>query len=667
MYPQTYPTRHARYPVVFEVYPQDGTRLESENGAVEVHTEWSPGKVVGGKYRISRRLGEDEVATIYEAHTLSLNAPRLIRVLQPRLAADTIASEEFRKAADLLQRAPQTNVIAVEGRGNTEDGRPFLVTEFFQGQTLAEMQADEAIEPLRACSIVRQIASALKTAHRIGLLHLSLTPSNILVSGAPDGDSVKVQGFGAAYIRMRWARNESSPHNLTLRDHLPADPRYAAPELALGASPELLDERADLFSMGAVLYKMLTGRLPFAAPEAGRESSQSLESDSAVTTIVARLEDSPAPLGAGYGGMEVPAPLADLVMSLLGRRPKLRPASAHDVIERVALLETRIGSLATRRLTVTGEPASPARIAWQVSPSASAGSVEIDEGKLPPGLDVVAPSSPSHGALSTLDLQADPETVSARRLAAIPGADAAVAAPQPIADVRRARNAEFTPFSSEGPPKLPRFRRWALAAFVALVVAGGAWFFVTRGRTQWMGAGPLSPIKSDELRSVEGAAPPSSQAPQPTSQPVNQPETATTGAGQAEQPSEQPTTKAPAGGAAASQPASQVSTPNAPTGAQRGGTQPAAEPGKASFASKPSSTSAAASQSTPSPASPDDVAAQVKRAIAAGDVFFELGQYDYAIRAYQGPLKYDPKNQQLKLKIERAQKAKTAEEQYLGQ
>jgi hypothetical protein len=57
----------------------------------------------------------------------------------------------------------------------------------------------------------------------------------------------------------------------------------------------------------------------------------------------------------------------------------------------------------------------------------------------------------------------------------------------------------------------------------------------------------------------------------------------------------------------------------------------------------------------------------VKRAIAAGDVFFELGQYDYAIRAYQGPLKYDPKNQQLKLKIERAQKAKAAEEQYLGQ
>jgi hypothetical protein len=73
------------------------------------------------------------------------------------------------------------------------------------------------------------------------------------------------------------------------------------------------------------------------------------------------------------------------------------------------------------------------------------------------------------------------------------------------------------------------------------------------------------------------------------------------------------------------------------------------------------------SQVAPSLASPEDVAAQVKRAIAAGDVFFDLGQYDYAIRAYQGPLKYDPKNLELKLKIERAQKAKAAEQQYLGQ
>src|SRR5215472_85306 len=356
MHLKTCPTCHASYPLAFDVCPQDATQLESQEGAADARPDWPIGKVVGSKYRISSCLGEDEVTAIYEAHTVSLNAPRVIRVLRPSFAADARASEEFRKTADLLQKAAQANVIAVEGRGNAEDGRPYLVTEFFQGQTLAELiEREGPLDPQRACSITRQVALALSAAHRLGLLHLSLRPSNILVSGTPGEESVKVQGFGAAYVRARRMRNGSPRSSVTLRDYLPGDLRYASPELVLGTPPQLLDERADLYSLGVVLYQMLTGRLPFVSPDVGPDSSGRVGSEASLSALADRLEGSPATMGIGFGGMEVPAPLAALVMALLERRPELRPPSAQDTMERMALAQSRIATLV--RPTLQTEPA----------------------------------------------------------------------------------------------------------------------------------------------------------------------------------------------------------------------------------------------------------------------------------------------------------------------
>jgi serine/threonine protein kinase len=678
MYLKTCPTCHARYPVEFEVCRQDGSRLESENGAAEAPTEWPTGKVVGSKYRISSRLGEDEVATIYEAHTLALNAPRVIRVLHPRFAAHAAACEEFRKASDLLQKAAQTNVIAVEGRGNAEDGRPFLVTEFVRGQTLAELMREEGpIEPLRACSIIRQVALALASAHRLGLLHLSLTPSNILVSGGPDEEGVKVQGFGAAYVRMSRTRNGRSSPSLTLRDHLPGDPRYASPELALGTPPELLDERTDLYSLGIVFYEMLTGRLPFAGPVGGRDSGVDGSAQSDVATLVARLEDLPAPLGAGYGGIEIPAPLVDLAMQLLERRPELRLASAREVIEKIALAETRITSLAETRITSLASPSlrpqpsesKPATPA-QIPASLPEEPLELAEKEPAPELELVPVlSASSEAPLDALDLKLGGDAVTVPQPVAVAAGEVPVVVPPVISESPRSRrDTSSILFKTEQAPKPSHFGRWALAAAGALVLAAGAWFFITRARSQWLGAGPLSPIKSDELRSVEGANPSTSPPAQSTSPPV-QSQIGAPPAGQVTRPSQQPAPQPQTGPPSSSQPAALRRSANAQAagGAQTGGPTPAAGLASASTASKPPATPASASSGAPPAASPEDIAAQVKRAIAAGDVFFELGQYDYAIRAYQGPLKYDPLNQELKLKIERARKAKAAEEQYLGQ
>jgi eukaryotic-like serine/threonine-protein kinase len=671
---KTCPTCHATYPLEFEVCLQDGARLESGSGASEAETEWQSGRVVGGKYRISSRLGEDEVAAIYEAHTMSLNAPRVIRVLQPRFAADAKASEEFRRAADLVQKAAQANVIAVEGRGNAEDGRPFLVTEFFQGQTLAElMQGEAPLEPQRACSIARQVALALSAAHRRGLLHLSLNPSNILASGAPGEESVKVQGFGAAYVRICWTRNGCVSSAATLRDYLPADSRYASPELALGTPPQLLDERADLYSLGVVLYEMLTGRLPFASPDLGPDSGGRRGSEPDLSALASRLEASPAAMGAGYGGMEVPAPLAALVMTLLERRPELRLPSAQDTVEKIALAQSRIAALV--RSTLPTEPAESimAPRSAEVAPPRARGSerTEPDEvDRVRPATEsdlLAAPALSAEAALDALDLKAKSSSASVTGPAAVTNPQAAVGSRALTAEGRHFGRDTSILFKTDRPPGRWRVGRWALAAVVVLVLAAGAWFFVTRDRSQWLGAGPLSPIKSDELRSVEGEKPAPSSSTQTTSKAAVQSQAGTPAAGQAAQSSQQPATQPSASSPSASQPASPPAAGNgaATGGNQANGTASAGKPGNATVTSKPPS--APASTSASSGPSPEDIAAQVKRAIAAGDVFFELGQYDYAIRAYQGPLKYDPKNLELKLKIERAQKAKAAEQQYLGQ
>ena len=669
MHLKTCPTCHARYPLEFEVCPQDGVRLEAETGAAEAQADWPAGKVVGGKYRISKRLGEDEIAAIYEAHTLSLNAPRVIRVLQHRFAAAG-ASEEFRKTADLVQKAAQANMIAVEGRGNAEDGSPFLVTEFFQGQTLAElMQAEGPFEPQRACSITRQVALALSAAHRLGLLHLSLSPWCILVAGAPREEAVKVQGFGTAYVRMCWRRNGHSSSGVMLCDYLPAGLQYASPELALGTPPQLLDERADLYSLGVVLYEMLTGRLPFASTELGLDAGAGAGPD--LATLAARLEGPPALLGAGYGSVEVPAPLATLVLALLESRPELRLPSAQGVIEKMVLAQSRIPALV--RPTSRTEPAESMMelSSAEVTPTHTRGSdraepVEMDGTQPAPGPDSVStPALSTEVALGALDLKARASDVSVPRPAAV----AAVALRARTPDSRRSRHDTSILFKTDRPPGPSRGGRWVLAAVVTLVLAAGAWFFITRGRTQWLGAGPLSPIKSDELRRVEGANAPASRSSQPTSNPTVQSQTSSPAAGQPPQPSQQPTTQpsvSVVSAPPASQPASPLSAANevAAGGNQANGTAAAGKPGNAAASSKPA---APTSTHAPPGPSPEDIAAQVKRAIAAGDVFFELGQYDYAIRSYEGPLKYDPKNQELKLKIERARKAKAAEEQYLGQ
>jgi eukaryotic-like serine/threonine-protein kinase len=649
---KTCPSCRASYSADLEICPRDGSALEDE-------AEWLPGTIIGGKYAILRRLSEDEVSSRYEARVLNSGESRTLQVLRAEFNADASAVREFRRVGRLLQKIAQPNVLRVEAADEAEDGRPFLVTEFTEAPSLAELLRDgKPIEAKRACAVARGIAAALEACHRLDLLHLSLEPGNILLTGPPEDEQVKVQGFGTGLVWAARSRDGHRSGKTALRELMPAALAYSSPEQGLGRSPEMLDARSDLYSLGVLLYRMLTGRLPFRSAADGEDG---------LAPLAARLEAAAADVPAEGNGSGLPEPLAELVMQLLERRPELRPATARAVIDRIGLAEGRIGAPATLPLEFP---------APEVEPAAAQALEEFPIPAAPPlpGQDLEPISVPPAPPQTVIGLDAVVLDSTAPGIAAPPSGPAAApeTAEAPAAAVEAAcgagtsgwANSHSILFQAEPPARAARRSRWVWAAVAVLVLAAAGWFFVRRGGLRWNGPGPLSPFSSDQIRRMLRGG-------------TTQPETpatpaSTPGAGQ--QPSANPVQGAqnppsesgPAAPPAGNPPASPASNAGQKEAAGAGSAPPALPPASSTTAGE-ASRSGTPAQKPKAGSAREEIMAEVNRAVAAGDVFFELGQYDLAVRAYEGPLKLDPNNKLLHSRIDRALKAKAAEQQFLGQ
>jgi serine/threonine protein kinase len=655
---KTCPSCRASYSADLEICPGDGSVLEGE-------AEWLPGTNIRGKYAILRRLSEDEVSVRFEARVLDSGESRTIRVLRAEFSADASAVREFRRVGRLLQKVAQPNVLRVEAADEAEDGRPFLVTEFIEAPSLVELLRDgKPIEARRACAVARGIAAALEACHRLDLLHLSLQPGNILLTGPPEDEHLKVQGFGAGDIWAARSRDGHRSGKTALRELMPAALAYSSPEQGLGRSPEMLDARSDLYSLGVLLYRMLTGRLPFRSPAEGEDG---------LAPLAARLEEAPAAVSAEGDGSRLPGPLAELVMQLLERRPELRPATAKALIDKLGLAERGIGARATLPL----EFPPP-----EVEPAAARVVEEFPAPVAPPlsGEELEAVSAPPGSSQTVTGLDAAVLDSAAPGIAGSPPGPAAApeTAEAPAAAVEAASGAA-TPgwasshsilFRAERPARAAKRRRWVWAAAAVLVLAAAAAFFVRRGGFQWNGPGPFSPLSADQIRRVLRGD---------TAQPETPPSPAST-AGGSQQPSANPvqggqnptsgsvSTPGPAAPSPGNPPASSASNAGQKESTGAGSAPRALPPASSTTAGQVSRSETPAPAQKPKPGSArEETMAEVNRAVAAGDVFFELGQYDLAVKAYEGPLKLDPNNKLLHSRIDRALKAKAAEQQFLGQ
>jgi WD40 repeat protein/tRNA A-37 threonylcarbamoyl transferase component Bud32 len=268
-----------------------------------------PGEIgrLGG-YRVLRALGAGGMGVVLEAEDTQLKRRVALKVMRPQLAASPSARQRFLREAQLMARVTHDHIVTVHQVGE-DRGVPFLAMPLLQGETLEDRLRREKTLPLAdLLRIGREAALALMAAHQAGLIHRDVKPANLWLE-APTG-RVKVLDFGLA--------RASDDEHLTQTGAAVGTPAYMAPE-QLGGD---VDPRSDLFSLGCVLYRAATGRLPFGG--------------SLLEVLGKALLEAPPP--AHEVNPEVPQALGELIARLMSKNKADRPASAGAVLRELAAL-----------------------------------------------------------------------------------------------------------------------------------------------------------------------------------------------------------------------------------------------------------------------------------------------------------------------------------------
>lgn len=211
------------------------------------------GRILGGRHRLVARVGSGGMSSIYMARHVALDRPVAIKVLRRDLAADPVQRDRFLREARAAGRINHRNIVEIMDFGESEDGLLYLVMEYVNGTSLFTALGEAPFPARRALHIAAQVASALARAHQMGVVHRDLKPENILLTEREgDPDFVKVHDFGIAKIL-------DAP-SLTGSQQIFGTPGYIAPEYIQSAD---IDGRSDLYSLGVILYEMVTGALPF--------------------------------------------------------------------------------------------------------------------------------------------------------------------------------------------------------------------------------------------------------------------------------------------------------------------------------------------------------------------------------------------------------------------
>jgi predicted Ser/Thr protein kinase len=324
-------------------------------GARDLH-----GREIAGRYRIVSLLGEGGMGAVYRGEQISLKRKCAIKLLKPELSADPGLVRRFNAEAELVAKLSHPNVVNIYDFGQDVDGTLFIAMEYIEGRSLrAAMNSDGPLPARRAVAIAAQVASSLTDAHAHGIVHRDLKPDNVMLTErGREKDVVRVLDFGIAKLRDE---GKNTVQQMTQAGDLVGTPQYMAPEQIRG---DRVDGRTDVYALGAMLYEMVTGRLPFEGP-------------TVMAILSKHLTETPPSPGARRPELGIPPALDALVMASLAKDPGARVQSMEEVGERLAAIGAQLGGSASQPFVVpvAAAPAVGGGDAWRpgMATHASAG------------------------------------------------------------------------------------------------------------------------------------------------------------------------------------------------------------------------------------------------------------------------------------------------------
>jgi serine/threonine-protein kinase len=297
--------------------------------------QYSNGHTIGERYRLKALLGVGGMGQVFVAENMAIGAEVAVKLLKPELIASKVFRQRFQKEAEAIGAINHQNVARLF---DLVVGEPtFLVMEYVQGPTLHELIAKEKrLDHHRALRIASRLCWGLHAAHQRGIVHRDLKPANIILATDPEGgEQPKIIDFGLAKLA-----NATAYKDLTRDGQTMGTPEYMAPEQIAGKP---VDARADVYSLGCVLYKMLVGQTPFAG-------------DDDVQVMYRHVHEPPLPPSARVPG--IPPKVDEVVVRALAKDPSQRYADTRELAQALNQAHAR-----RREDKPTSPPPSPTRFA----------------------------------------------------------------------------------------------------------------------------------------------------------------------------------------------------------------------------------------------------------------------------------------------------------------
>jgi serine/threonine-protein kinase len=275
------------------------------------------GTTVGDRYLVDAIIGEGGMGRVYLAHHKVIGKKVAIKILHQELAKDKEAVGRFVREAQAASSVGNAHIVDISDFGEMPDGSTYFVMEYLDGIALSDLMEERgALPPQLVCDVALQLCDGLAAAHRQAIVHRDLKPDNItLVAQGKSDHFCKILDFGIAKVST-----STSSTKLTMAGAVFGTPHYMSPEQAAGAS---IDHRTDVYSLGVMLYEMVSGKLPFHA-------------DNFMGILTQHMYKAPVPINNLVGAPECPRGLEAIILKCLSKKQDARYRSMEELAQDIA-------------------------------------------------------------------------------------------------------------------------------------------------------------------------------------------------------------------------------------------------------------------------------------------------------------------------------------------